>query len=1004
MQKQEGEHSTVVESENGGAISECVPRSTEVPYNDWRLVEIPPPEEFRPSNPVSVIIPYYERPEELARTLASLERQTYPRDLFEVIVVDDGSRTPLERPEDSLLNIKVVHQDDRGYGLARARNNGVREASHEILVFLDCDVLVEGGWLEAHARWHHFVDDALTVGFNHHVAIEGVGADTIRDWAGSLGELFSGRNPTPSWIETIMARTDDLTSYSDDIFRVALGGNLGISRTFFLHVGGSDESFTQWGGEDTEFGYRAYMHGGLLVPVRDAAGWHQGEWMEGREDKLRSYDRQRGKFSNLMAHPTYRTRKPGRSYKVPMYVVTIMAIDAQVEQIVRAIEQVLAGTVHDLVVFADMAQEHEDFDIVEHQFRSDPRVVIGASGTALDSFPTAPFHITIPAAVSLQRDVVRQLHDHLNRAVMVTASCDNGFYVSITRTWALHRAKRTGRRAADFGEVVEVPANVFGVRVNRTIDGPPGSPSHMWRRAGESRLSADVRRLTAELKQVHSPRQALQLIRMIVFALRRRLLISRQRRAVRTVRRSAPTRVSTPTNSRNDDGADYSLGAELVALGERARAVFQASRRVAYALGGHHVDVVVADTSAEASAVEHPTLVLSEAPIQYSVPAFDPWMDNPINWSSDAGSFVAALRPFEVLPTGIEVQRVINRTDRTALKQVSRLEDVHTLHRDVLSRAAELTRLAANGVVIRLADSDSRLAEPLGNELFDLMTRDSRTLDRAASELLSIRMRRAALRDHSLRSRARQICETILTDPPLPPLVSILLVTRRPSFLPHAIDAVARQTYPRLELALVLHGDGFEDCAHHLNKLNCQIKVLRLQESCVLGEALNAAVRESSGSLLSKMDDDDLYDADHIWDLVLAHEYSRASLVGKGSEYVYLAKSNRTVRRFTGGAERYTNLIGGGAMLIARNEFDRIGGWKQIPQSVDKALIEDVARAGGRIYRTHGCGYLLVRHGDRHAWEVDDDYFLKSADTKSIGWDPTLTGFQHAVRPPAADT
>ena len=992
------------ESDTGETLSKCTPRPTEVRYNDWRLVEVPPPETFLPRIPVSVIVPYYERPEELARTLASLERQTYPRDLFEVVVVDDGSRTPLERPEKSPLNIKVVHQDDRGYGPARARNNGVREASHDILVFLDCDVLVEAGWLEAHARWHHFVEDAVTVGFNHHVAIEGVDPDTIRDWTRSLAELFSDRNPTPSWIETIMARTDDMTSYADDIFRVVLGGNLGIRRIFFLLAGGSDESFTQWGGEDTEFGYRAYMHGGLLVPVRDAAGWHQGEWMEGREEKLRSYDRQRGKFANLIAHPTYRTRKPGRSYTVPTYVVTILAMDAPVEHVVKAIEQVLAGTLHDLVVFADMAQEDKDFDIVEHQFRSDPRVLIGASGTALDSFPAAPFHITIPAVVSLQRDVIRQLHERLNRAVTVTALCDSGVHVSIARTWALHRAKRTGKRAEDFGEVVEIPANVLGLGVRRIIDGPVGSPSYMWRRTGESRLRADVRRLTAELKQVRSPRDAVRLIRMIVSALRRRFLLSPQLRAVRTIRRSAPTQVLTPTNSWSDGGADYNLGAEFVVLGERARAVFYASRRVAHALGGHHVDVVVADTSTEAPLVKRPTVVLSEAPIQYSVPAFDPCNDNPINWSSEAGNVVAALRPLKLLPPSIDVQRIIDRNDRTALKQVSRLEDVHALHQDVLSRAGELARLAANGVVVRLADSDSRLAEPLGAELFELMARDSRTLDRGARELLSIRMRRAALRDHSLRSRARQICGAVLTDPPLPPLVSILLVTRRPSFLPQALDAVARQTYPRLELALALHGDGFEDCDQHLANLNCQIKVLRLEESCLFGEALNAAVHASSGPLLSKMDDDDLYDADHIWDLVLAHEYSRASLVGKGSEYVYLAKSNRTVRRFSGGAEQYSNLIGGGAMLIARNELDRIGGWKPIPRSVDRALIEDVARTGGRVYRTHGCGYVLVRHGGKHAWEVDEDYFLKSADIQSIGWDPTLVDFTCAVRPHATDT
>ena len=45
------------------------------------------PEAFVPELPVSVVVPYYAQPEELGRTLAALEGQTYPRELFEVVVV-----------------------------------------------------------------------------------------------------------------------------------------------------------------------------------------------------------------------------------------------------------------------------------------------------------------------------------------------------------------------------------------------------------------------------------------------------------------------------------------------------------------------------------------------------------------------------------------------------------------------------------------------------------------------------------------------------------------------------------------------------------------------------------------------------------------------------------------------------------------------------------------------------------------------------------------------------
>jgi cellulose synthase/poly-beta-1,6-N-acetylglucosamine synthase-like glycosyltransferase len=43
---------------------------------------------------LSVVVPTYNRPELLARVLAGLEDQTWPRDRFEVIVVDDGGEQP----------------------------------------------------------------------------------------------------------------------------------------------------------------------------------------------------------------------------------------------------------------------------------------------------------------------------------------------------------------------------------------------------------------------------------------------------------------------------------------------------------------------------------------------------------------------------------------------------------------------------------------------------------------------------------------------------------------------------------------------------------------------------------------------------------------------------------------------------------------------------------------------------------------------------------------------
>ena len=144
-----------------------------VRYNDWRQVDLPSAGRFESVLPVSVIVPCFEAPEALALTLAGLEGQSYPRELFEVVIVDDGSRCPLSVPHSTPLDVRVVRQERRGFGLARARNTGARAAAHGILVFLDSDIVAEAEMLAAHARWHHAISDALTLGFCACVSVEG---------------------------------------------------------------------------------------------------------------------------------------------------------------------------------------------------------------------------------------------------------------------------------------------------------------------------------------------------------------------------------------------------------------------------------------------------------------------------------------------------------------------------------------------------------------------------------------------------------------------------------------------------------------------------------------------------------------------------------------------------------------------------------------------------------------------------------------------------------------
>ena len=456
-----------------------------VRYNNWREVAVAPLETFAPRLPVSVVIPSYQTPSQtLARTLAGLERQIYPRDLFEVVIVDDGTEPPLARPSATSLNLRVVRQERREFGLARARNTGAQAAAHDILLFLDSDILVEENWIAAHARWHHAASDALTVGFRAHVAANGIDADTIRHRPGSLLELLAGRpvDDTPG-IEEHLAETDDLASRADDPFRVVMGANLGVGKGFFEHLGGMDESFVRWGLEDNEFGYRAYVRGGLLVPVREAFAWHQGRWNEGREAKRRSARIQTAKAAHLIAHWRYRGDQPGRLFRVPQFVVSINGRSSPIDQLTDAVATILAGTTHDLVVRveSDLRQE-ERLAQLREEFGPDPRVRVAPICSSLDQFPSSPFHITLPAR-PCAKDLVRRLRAQLGDAVAATGTLADGGTVSIIRTWALHRARRAGKSPAAFGE-----ARTISAKALRQIGSAPRSEARTFANAPSLRI------------------------------------------------------------------------------------------------------------------------------------------------------------------------------------------------------------------------------------------------------------------------------------------------------------------------------------------------------------------------------------------------------------------------------------------------------------------------------------------------------------------------------------
>ena len=306
--------------------------------------------------------------------------------------------------------------------------------------------------------------------------------------------------------------------------------------------------------------------------------------------------------------------------------------------------------------------------------------------------------------------------------------------------------------------------------------------------------------------------------------------------------------------------------------------------------------------------------------------------------------------------------------------------DHPAFHRDDFERATWLVRLCAAGIPVAAAGVSEGLRALLGAELADAVEGPfwPDMLDHDLRERASVAARRAALRGHSLDARWRALAAELGIAVPPRQKVSVVLSTRRGEWLEHGLGQVAKQTYAPLELVVVLHGREFEpDVEEWLaRRWDGELRVVRAPSDVNLGQALNLGLEAATGTLVTKMDDDDPYSVDHVWDLVLAAEYSGAELIGKAAEFVYLEEIDLLTRRFMGDTERRNHRLAGGGLMARREALVEVGGWPARPRGEDTVLIRTFMQADRPVHRTHGYGYILYRHGRDHTWNTYVDYFL----------------------------
>ncbi|REF94387.1 glycosyltransferase involved in cell wall biosynthesis [Asanoa ferruginea] len=346
-------------------------------------------------------------------------------------------------------------------------------------------------------------------------------------------------------------------------------------------------------------------------------------------------------------------------------------------------------------------------------------------------------------------------------------------------------------------------------------------------------------------------------------------------------------------------------------------------------------------------------------------------------------------------PAGAQVRS--GRLDGLGLdaSTVEMLRGVATVEADALTGdprqvATLLVQIAATGAVLRIGDLSPAVATLLSPELAEVLASPPPVGDDpVALEAHSVRQRRAALRGHATGLVLPRLVAGAFPLLGELPTVSAILMTRRPERLAPVLDALEKQSYPGLEIVVGLHGcPAPESLTAWAAKCPRPVSVVEVPAGVDFGTALGLATARSNGSLVTKVDDDDTYGPEHVWDLVLARHFSGATLVGKGAEFVHLEERDETIRRKSGNSEAYAEVVAGGTILIGRGDLENAGGWRPVPRSVDLGLITRVKAGGGLVYRTHPFGYVYHRRAQGHTWDPGERYFLDAAFARWPGLPP----------------
>jgi glycosyltransferase involved in cell wall biosynthesis len=239
---------------------------------------------------VSIIISFYERLGHLKCCLDALALCS--RDFDEVIIADDGSKdTTVSRLKAMIAGysfpiIHVTHPKE-GFRASATRNNGIRHARGDYLIFLDCDFVALPGTIKYHL--HVAKPGRFVAGSCKYLAEEESSILLHSTISPELLERFHRALPERDIItqhRRYIKRSILIRLHLASPRKQSVGGHFSIYKKDIELINGYDENFIGWGGEDEDVGVRLAAAGIHCISavryVRVMHIWHPSESRAGK--------------------------------------------------------------------------------------------------------------------------------------------------------------------------------------------------------------------------------------------------------------------------------------------------------------------------------------------------------------------------------------------------------------------------------------------------------------------------------------------------------------------------------------------------------------------------------------------------------------------------------------------------------------------------------------------------------------------------------------------------